>query len=180
MRKLFDKAKKDQEKLGRDSPLHVIIFDEFDAIAKPRGSSGDNTGVAANVVNQLLTMIDGVDALNNVLLIGMTNRKDLIDTAILRKGRFGVHIEVGLPNEAGRLQIFKIHTQSKRENNLLGPDVNLVELSKITKNYSGSEIAEVVNTANTFAIERKYNLLDFTKEIKFDMNNIATIDMVDF
>lgn len=180
VRKLFDQAKKDQENLGRDSPLHVIIFDEFDAIAKPRGSSGDSTGVAANVVNQLLTMIDGVDALNNVLLIGMTNRKDLIDTAILRKGRFGVHIEVGLPDRAGRLQIFKIHTQSKRENNLLGGDVDLTHLADITKNYSGSEIAEVVNSANTFAIERKYNLLDFSKEIKFDMNNIATIDMKDF
>jgi len=180
VRNLFSKAKKDQESLGRDSPLHVIIFDEFDAIAKPRGSTGDNTGVAANVVNQLLTMIDGVDALNNILVIGMTNRKDLIDSAILRKGRFGVHIEVGLPDETGREQIFKIHTATMKKNNLLGPDVDIKYLSKETKNYTGSEIKDLVNTANTFAIERKYNLLDFTQEIKFDMNNIAKIDMQDF
>ena len=160
--------------------MHVIIFDEFDALAKPRGQGGDNTGVASNVVNQLLTMIDGVDSLNNILVIGMTNRKDLIDSAILRKGRFGVHIEVGLPNEEGRLQIFKIHTQKMRENNVLGADVDLTTLANITKNYTGSEIRELVNTASTFATERKYKLLDFSKEIKFDLNDVATIDMQDF
>lgn len=62
------------------------------------------------VVNQLLSKIDGVEALNNIILIGMTNRKDLIDEAVLRPGRFEVHIEVGLPDEAGRQQILRIHT----------------------------------------------------------------------
>ena len=61
-------------------------------------------------MNQLLTQIDGVKALNNILVIGMTNRKDLIDEAVLRPGRFEVHIEVGLPDELGRQQILKIHT----------------------------------------------------------------------
>ena len=103
VRKLFAEARKDQKELGDDSPLHVIIFDEFDAIAKPRGNDSDSTGVASNVVNQLLSMIDGVDSLNNILLIGMTNRKDLIDPAILRPGRFEVHIEVHLPDEDGRV-----------------------------------------------------------------------------
>ena len=61
-------------------------------------------------MNQLLSKIDGVDALNNIILIGMTNRKDLIDEAVMRPGRFEVHIEVGLPDEPGRVQILKIHT----------------------------------------------------------------------
>ena len=63
------------------------------------------------VVNQLLTNLDGVEALNNVIVIGMTNRKDLMDEAVLRPGRLEVHIEIGIPNEEGRLQILKIHTK---------------------------------------------------------------------
>ena len=66
------------------SMLHIIIFDEMDAIMRTRGSLNDNTGVSDSVVNQLLSKIDGVDSLNNILIIGMTNRKDMIDEAILR------------------------------------------------------------------------------------------------
>jgi len=68
------------------------------------------------MVNQLLSMIDGVNSLNNVLVIGMTNRLDLLDEAMLRPGRFEVHIEVSLPDEKGREDIFKIHTKKMREN----------------------------------------------------------------
>ena len=96
--------------MGDESQLHIIIFDEIDAICKSRGTVNSGTGVYDAVVNQLLSMIDGVDALNNILVIGMTNRKDLLDEAILRPGRFEVHIEVGLPDETGRQEIFKIHT----------------------------------------------------------------------
>jgi vesicle-fusing ATPase len=73
----------------------LIIFDEIDAICKKRGSLSDNTGVHDSIVNQLLTMIDGYDALNNILVIGMTNRKDMLDDALLRPGRLEVHVEVG-------------------------------------------------------------------------------------
>ncbi|PHT79132.1 hypothetical protein T459_17184 [Capsicum annuum] len=66
------------------SDLHVIIFDEIDAICKSRGTTRDGTGVHDSIVNQLLTKIDGVESLNNVLLIGMTNRKDLLDEALMR------------------------------------------------------------------------------------------------
>lgn len=69
---------------GDESPLHIIIFDEIDAICKSRGSTKDGTGVHDTIVNQLLTKIDGVDALNNILLIGMTNRRDMLDEALLR------------------------------------------------------------------------------------------------
>lgn len=64
-------------------------------------------------------MIDGVEALNNILVIGMTNRKDLIDEALLRPGRFETHVEIPLPNEAGRYQILEIHTENMRKNNVL-------------------------------------------------------------
>jgi len=111
IRKLFVDAENEYKDKGEDSSLHIIIFDELDAICKQRGSKNDNTGVGDSVVNQLLAKMDGVEQLNNILIIGMTNRKDMIDEALLRPGRMEVHMEIGLPDESGRLQILKIHTQ---------------------------------------------------------------------
>jgi vesicle-fusing ATPase len=84
IRDLFADAEAEQKSRGDESELHIIIFDELDAICKARGSTRDGTGVHDSIVNQLLTKIDGVEALNNILLIGMTNRKDLLDEALLR------------------------------------------------------------------------------------------------
>ena len=96
-------------------------------------------------------MIDGVDSLNNILVIGMTNRKDLIDEAILRPGRFGVHIEVTIPNEKGRLDILKIHTNEMYKNKVISSDVDLAYLAKKTKNFTGSEIEDLIKSAISFA-----------------------------
>src|SRR3982751_4750647 len=104
---------------GEESSLHIIIFDELDAVCKQRGSTGGGTGVGDSVVNQLLSKLDGVDQLNNILLIGMTNRMDMIDDALLRPGRLEVHMEINLPDEKGRLQIYKIHTKNMRVNNFM-------------------------------------------------------------
>lgn len=98
-------AEKDEKERGEDSDLHIIIFDEIDAICKQRGAVNDNTGVHDTVVNQLLSKMDGVEQLNNILIIGMTNRKDLLDDALLRAGRFEVHVPVPLPDLKGRRQI---------------------------------------------------------------------------
>lgn len=179
VRKLFAEAKRDQTELGDDSPLHVIIFDEFDSIAKPRGMDSDSTGVAANVVNQLLSMIDGVESLNNVLLIAMTNRKDLIDPAILRPGRFEIQIEINLPDEHGRLQILNIHTKRMRENKILGPDVDLAKIAAITKNYTGAELESIVKSAKSFSLNRHHNLLDFSQDLKFTEKTLS-VEMQDF
>lgn len=179
VRKLFAPARKDQQELGDDSPLHVLIFDEFDSIAKPRGMDSDNTGVASNVVNQLLAMIDGVESLNNILLIAMTNRKDLIDPAILRPGRFEVHIEINLPDEDGRMQILNIHTKKMKENGILAPDVDLRHIAKHTKNYTGAELESVTKSATSFSLNRKHDLLDFSKELKFSKETMQ-VEMQDF
>jgi len=128
-------------------------------------------------VNQLLSMIDGVDALNNILLIGMTNRKDLIDEAMLRPGRFEVHIEIGLPDENGRLQIFNIHTASMQKNKVLSSDVNLKELASLTKNYTGAEIESVVKSASSFAFNRTHDIMNFTKT---KVNEDVIVTMADF
>lgn len=158
IRKLFADAEAEQAAKGDQSQLHLIIFDEFDAICKQRGAVRDSTGVNDNVVNQLLSKIDGVNSLNNVLLIGMTNRLDLIDEAILRPGRFEVHVEIGLPDEPGRVEIFRIHTRGMRENNIMATDVQLEELAALTKNYSGAEIEGVVRAATSNAFNRHIDI----------------------
>lgn len=125
VRALFEDAEKEQNERGENSKLHIIIFDEIDAICKERGSTSGGTGVADSVVNQLLSKIDGVDSLNNVFLIGMTNRLDMIDEALLRPGRFELKLQIGLPDEPGRLEIFKIHTKKLTDNGYLDPAVSL-------------------------------------------------------
>ncbi|GKV52523.1 hypothetical protein SLEP1_g59101, partial [Rubroshorea leprosula] len=130
-----------------------------------RGSTRDGTGVHDSIVNQLLTKIDGVESLNNVLLIGMTNRKDLLDEALLRPGRLEVQVEISLPDENGRLQILQIHTNKMKENSFLAPDVNLQELAARTKNYSGAELEGVVKSAVSFALNRQLSMDDLTKPV---------------
>ncbi|KAF6996884.1 hypothetical protein CFC21_013166 [Triticum aestivum] len=178
VRDLFLDAENDQKAQGDHSDLHVIIFDEIDAICKSRGSSRDGTGVHDSIVNQLLTKIDGVEALNNVLLIGMTNRKDLLDEALLRPGRLEVHIEINLPDENGRLQILQIHTSKMRESSFLSPDVNLQELAARTKNYSGAELEGVVKSAVSFALNRQISMDDLTKPLDEESIKVTMDDFV--
>ncbi|KAK6197338.1 cytoplasmic protein [Scheffersomyces amazonensis] len=155
IRKLFKEAEDEFRQKGDDSDLHVIIFDELDSVFKQRGSArSDGTGVGDNVVNQLLSKMDGVDQLNNILVIGMTNRLDLIDSALLRPGRFEIQIEIALPDEKGRRDIFLIHTAKLRENKILTSDVDFDELSALTKNFTGAEIEGLCNSAKSFAISR--------------------------
>ena len=155
IRKLFADAEKEYKEKGDESGLHIIIFDELDAVCKQRGSgAGGGTGVGDSVVNQLLAKLDGVNQLNNILLIGMTNRKDMIDDALLRPGRLEVQIEISLPDETGRQQILRIHTAKMKENKILLADVNLNELAAMTKNFSGAELNGLVKSATSFAFNR--------------------------
>ncbi|KAL1221762.1 Vesicle-fusing ATPase [Cardamine amara subsp. amara] len=178
VRDLFADAEQDQRTLGDASELHVIIFDEIDAICKSRGSTRDGTGVHDSIVNQLLTKIDGVEALNNVLLIGMTNRKDLLDEALLRPGRLEVQVEISLPDEAGRLQILQIHTNKMKENSFLGTDINLQELAARTKNYSGAELEGVVKSATSYALNRQLSMDDLTKPVEEENIKITMEDFL--
>jgi len=113
IRSLFEAAETEHRRMGNRSALHVIIFDEIDAVCKARGTaaSSANSGVYDSVVNQILTMIDGLSERSNILVIGTTNRKDLLDDALLRPGRLDVSIEVSLPSGKGREQILAIHTR---------------------------------------------------------------------
>merc|ERR1719300_337337 len=154
IRKLFEEAEDDERRLGVNSPLHIIIFDEIDAICKKRGSEHGMSGVNDTVVNQLLSKIDGVDRLNNILVIGMTNRPDMIDDALTRPGRLEVQVEIGLPREDGRVQILNIHTNVMKQNKKLADDVNMAELAALTKNFSGAELEGLVRAAQSCALNR--------------------------
>ncbi|ETW20640.1 hypothetical protein PFNF135_00434 [Plasmodium falciparum NF135/5.C10] len=169
IRNLFKDAEMEYKQSGENSLLHIIILDEIDAICRQRGNVGSSsTGVNDSVVNQLLSKIDGVNSLNNILLIGMTNRIDLIDEALLRPGRFELHIEISLPNKEGRIQILNIHTKNMRMSNKLSSDVNILELAERTPNFSGAEIEGLVRNTVSYAFERHINFNDLTKPINAD------------
>lgn len=165
IRKLFEDAEEEQRKMGINSGLHIIIFDEIDAICKARGSVAGSAGVHDTVVNQLLSKIDGVDSLNNILVIGMTNRRDMIDEALMRPGRLEVQVEISLPNEEGRVQILNIHTSKMRNFKKMAPDVDIKELATLTKNFSGAEIEGLVRAAQSTAMNR---LVKATNKVELD------------
>eukprot|EP01117_Protostelium_nocturnum_P005980 TRINITY_DN214_c0_g1_i1.p1 TRINITY_DN214_c0_g1~~TRINITY_DN214_c0_g1_i1.p1 ORF type:complete len:740 (-),score=187.89 TRINITY_DN214_c0_g1_i1:138-2357(-) len=177
IRALFKDAEEEYKSKGEDSDLHMIIFDEIDAICKQRGMRNDSTGVGDTVVNQLLTKIDGPVQLNNILVIGMTNRKDLIDEALLRPGRLEIHMEISLPDEHGRVQILQIHTKSMKENGMMSEDVDLTEVAKRTKNFSGAELEGVVKSAAATALSRN---VDLSNGVKIKEGGKITVNMSDF
>lgn len=176
VRDLFQDAIDDKD--GQD--LHLIICDEFDALCKQRGSSKSDSGVGDNVVNQFLAMIDGPTQLSNILLIAMTNRKDLIDSAIIRPGRIELHIEISLPNEIGRKQILEIHTKHLFTNHYIEDIVDLNVLAGITKNYTGAELEGIVRNASSYAISREINIKNGKVDMKDSEKITPIVLMSDF
>ena len=155
LRGVFDAARSDERRHGANASLHLVIFDEMDAICRPRGHDGGDGGpglVYDSLVNQLLSILDGVSALDNVLVIGMTNRKDLIDRALLRPGRFEVEIKMPMPTRDGRLAILRIHTNSTAR----AADVRLAAVAAETAGFTGADIAGVVKSATSAALQRRW------------------------
>lgn len=152
IRSLFEEAQQEFEEKGEDnSGLHVIIFDEIDAIAKKRG--GAHAKSRDGALNQLLCCLDGVELLDNVLVFGLTNRKDCLDPALLRPGRLEVQLEIGIPDAKGREDILTIHTQTMKQYGRLAPDVDLQVLAQMADDFSGADIAGMVRSAVSFALE---------------------------
>ncbi len=134
VRKIFKKAR-------QTSPT-IIFFDEMDSLAPRRGMSSESH-VTERVVNQLLTEIDGLEDLHDVVIIAATNRPDIIDPGLLRPGRFDRIILADVPDEQGRERIFNVHTKGMP----LAKDVNLKELSKKTEGYVGADIEAICREA---------------------------------
>ena len=131
----------------------IIFLDEIDAIAPSRSSGTSDSHVTERVVSQILTEIDGLEELHNVVVIGATNRLDIVDSALLRPGRFDRIIEVPMPDAKGRESIFKIHTKKKP----LAENTDFTKLVEHTDGFSGAEVASVCNRAAMTAIKRFVN-----------------------
>ena len=168
VREIFRKA--------RQAAPCIIFLDEVDALIPRRGSGDSNSHVTENVVSQILTEIDGLEELHDVLIIGATNRLDIVDEALLRPGRFDRVIEVPYPDEKGRKHIFEIHTKKKP----LASDVDITKIVELTSGFSGAEIAAVANRAAMMALKRYVNKKsDDVKKIKITQHDlIISIDKV--
>lgn len=148
-----EKAVRETFRKARQAAPTVLFFDEMDAIAPARGGGTSDSHVTERVISQILSEMDGLEALHNVVVVAATNRPDIIDPALLRPGRFDRMIEIGMPDQEARLEILKIHT-AKRP---LAEDIDLVAISKKTDGYSGADLASVCNEAVMLAI-REYVL----------------------
>jgi len=143
VRKIFERA--------REVAPTIVFFDEIDSIAPARGFKSDTTGVTDRIVNQMLTEIDGIVPLSNVVVIAASNRPDIIDPALLRPGRFDRLIYVPPPDLESRKQIFKIHLKKVP----LANDVSIEKLASITDGYTGADIAAVVREAVMIKLREK-------------------------
>jgi len=151
IRELFKKAKQ--------AAPSIVFLDELDALAPKRGSY-DGSRVTETVVNQLLTSIDGLEQLSDLVIIGATNRPDIIDPSLLRPGRFDELLLVGPPDKEAREEIFKIHTR----NMPLTEDVDLSELAELTDGYVGADIESICRQAGMIALRENMDAKEVTKE----------------
>ncbi len=140
-------------KKARQVAPAIIFLDELDALAPMRGTAMGEPHVTERIVNQLLSELDGLEELRGVVVIGATNRPDIIDPALLRPGRFDEMILVPVPDVKTRLEIFKVHTKKMS----LAEDVNLDDLVKITEDFTGADIASVCKKAGRFAMREDIN-----------------------
>jgi transitional endoplasmic reticulum ATPase len=153
VREVFRKA--------RQAAPCIIFFDEVDAIAPRRGGGiGGDSHVTERLISQLLTELDGLEILTNVIVIAATNRPDIIDPALLRPGRFDRLLYVPPPDRNSRLQIIAIHTKKKP----LADDTNLEQLADHTDGYTGADIASLSSAAVMLALREHVSKYKDPKE----------------
>ncbi|HZT34755.1 MAG TPA: AAA family ATPase, partial [Nitrososphaera sp.] len=162
VREVFRKA--------RQAAPCVVFFDELDAIAPRRGGSEGDSNVTERVISQMLTELDGLEDLKGVVVIGATNRPDIIDEALLRPGRFDRILEVPVPDKDARKQILEIHTKKKP----LAADVNIDRLVAMTEGMTGADIAAVVNAAAMSAIKEHVKQKGGADKLKISMNDFES------
>ena len=149
-----EKAIRETFKKARQVAPCVIFFDEIDSVASMQGMESTDSHTSERVLNQLLTEMDGLETLKDVVVIAATNRPNLLDPAILRPGRFDRLVYMGSPDRKGRLKIFKIHTK----NTPLAEDVDLETLADITEGYVGADIESVCREAVMIALRENFDI----------------------
>jgi transitional endoplasmic reticulum ATPase len=152
-----EKAIREVFRKARMAAPAVIFFDEIDSILPRRGIGFSDSGVSERVISQLLTEMDGIVTLEDIVVIAATNRPDIVDPAVLRPGRFDRLIYVPEPDERSRVQIFKIYTKDMP----LAKNIDSANLATIAKNYSGADIAALCREAAMYALRKDVN----TKEV---------------
>ncbi len=140
VREVFHKA--------RQAAPCMIFFDELDALVPRRGEGGNDSHVTERVVGQFLAELDGMEELRGVVVLGATNRPDMIDPALLRAGRFDLILELTAPDRAARLSILQVHTRGRR----LSPDVDLASLAERTEGFVGADLESLCRRAAMVAI----------------------------
>jgi len=154
IREIFRKA--------RQAAPCIIFFDEIDALVATRSSGSADSHVSERILSQFLAEFDGIDELRGVLVLGATNRKDMLDSAVLRPGRFDDIIEMVMPNEKEREEIFAVHLRQKP----LAKDIHYAELAAKTDGFSGADIAAVARIAAMVAVRRAVKSLENGEEGK--------------
>jgi len=164
VREVFAKA--------RENAPTVVFFDEIDSIATERGGGQTDSGVGERVVSQLLTELDGIEDMEDVVVVATTNRPDLIDSALLRPGRLDRHVHVPVPDEEARRAIFAVHTRDKP----LADGVDLNSLARRTDGYVGADIEAVCREASMAATREFINSVD-AEDIGDSVSNVrVTMD----
>ncbi|WP_135302996.1 CDC48 family AAA ATPase [Haloarcula amylovorans] len=164
VREVFSKA--------RENAPTVVFFDEIDSIAGERGGGQFDSGVGERVVSQLLTELDGIEEMEDVVVVATTNRPDLIDDALLRPGRLDRHVHVPVPDEGARRAIFNVHTRQKP----LAEGVDLDSLARRTEGYVGADIEAVCREASMAATREFINNVD-PEDIGDSVSNVrVTMD----
>lgn len=153
-----EKAIREVFRKARIAAPAVIFLDEIDSLAPRRGLGFSDSGVTERVISQLLTEMDGIVTLQDIVVIAATNRPDMVDSAVLRPGRFDRLIYVPEPDEKSRLQIFTIYTKGMP----LAKDVDLNQLAAATKYYSGADIESLCREAAMHALRRDINVQEVT------------------
>ncbi len=144
-----EKAVRETFRKARAASPCIIFFDEIDAIAGMRGRFASSQ-VTEQVVSQLLTEMDGLEGLKDVILLAATNRADMLDPALLRSGRFGRHIEIPMPDKEARIEIFKIHLKNKPLDN----DVDIDQMAQDLEGYTGADIQAIAEEATLLTIRK--------------------------
>jgi len=142
VREIFRKA--------RQAAPCIVFFDEIDAMVPVRSAGSSDSHVSERVLSQFLTELDGIDELKGVLVLGATNRLDMLDPAVIRPGRFDQIIEIPIPNQKDREDIFNVHLKNKPLGSGIEPD----DLAQRTEGFSGAEIAAICNIAALSAVRR--------------------------